>query len=240
MIFKRQLGYDIKGVLTDWVLYLGLIMSILPAIGIIYSIKEWGGPFDMVQVTYFYTFFGSVLSVITAIRPFVKDLQNNTIVLFMNQTSNRFKYYASKTVSSAFVGFLFGIVGTGVIYFGASYADISMETELYYLIIIHYILFTLFYGSVFLAFSTFVKSPIGLIVTAILSILLLPTLLEVPLYIDNVPEFVITFITDYLPLNFAPEVIGSHDFSTGQYISIVVWIFLLIVLGMMKMKRTDY
>lgn len=220
-------------------LYFGLIMSILPAVGIIYSINQWGD-FDTMQVTSFYTFFGSVIAVITAIRPFVKDLQNNTIVLFMNQTSNRYKYYASKIVSSAFVGLIFGLAGTFVIALGAGYADIVFDQALYYQMVIHYILFTLFYGSVFLALSTFIKNPVGLIVMAILSIFLLPSLLQVPFYIEQTPEFINTFIMEYLPFNFAPDVIGSHDFSTEQYVSTVCFIIAFIVIGIIKMKYTDY
>lgn len=240
MIFRRQLAYDIKGILTDWLLYFALIMSIFPAMGIIYSITHLSGPFTMIQVTYFYAFFGSVLSVIVAIRPFVKDLQNNTIILFMNKTNNRYKYYTSKIISSAIVGLIFGAVGVLVVIFGVYYADLETDASLYYKVILHYILFTLFYGSVFLAMSTFIKSPIGLIVSAILFIMLLPSLLEVPLHIENTPEIIQTFITDYLPFSFSPEVLGSQSFSTGQYVSMIVCIVIFTMIGFMKVGRTDY
>lgn len=240
MRLSKQLAYDIRSILTDWLLYFALVMSIIPAFGILYSIVNLNGPFDTIQVTYFYAFFGGVLSVIVTIRPFVKDLQNNTIVLFMNQTRNRYKYYTSKLIAAGIVGLIFGLIGMGVLGFAASYADLEFSDSLYYQMVIHYILFTLFYGSVFLALSTFIKSPIGLIVTALLSILLLPSLLQVPLYVDNTPEFILTFVTDYLPFNFAPDVLGSQDFSNGQYISTILAIVIFIMIGYFKIGRTDY
>ena len=240
MIFTRQLAYDIKGILTDWVLYFALVLSVLPAYGILYSIVNFQGPFNVTQVTYFYAFFGSVLSIIVAIRPFVKDLQNNTIVLFMNKRSNRYKYYVSKLTAGAVTGLIFGVFCTFVLMFASGYADLEIQTALYFEVIVHYILFTLFYTSVFLAMSTFIKGPIALIVSAILSIMLLPTLLQVPVYIEQTPEAVITFINDYLPFSFAPDVIGLQDFTSGQYVSTIGFIVLFILLGVFKAGRTDY
>jgi ABC-2 type transport system permease protein len=240
MIFTKQLAYDVRGILTDWMLYFALIMSIIPAFGILYSIVNLKGPFDTIQVTYFYTSFGAVLSIIVTIRPFVKDLQNNTIVLFMNRLGNRYKYYTSKLVASVVVGLIFGLVGMAVLSFASYYADLNIPTELYYQMVIHYMLFTLFYGSLFLTLSTFIKSPIGLIVTALLSILLLPSLLQVPLYIDGTPEFILTFVTDYLPLNFAPDVLGSHNFITAHYVSFIVFTVVFAGIGYFKIGRTDY
>lgn len=240
MRISKLVTYDLKNILTSWLTYFSLFLCILPAFGIAYSIANLEGPFGVVQLTYFYAFFGTLLVVISAMLPFTKDISQNTIVLFMNEKSNRIKYYLAKTITIALVGLLFGIVGALSTYFLAEYASLEVSGELLGLIVLHFVLYTLFYGTLFLTISVFYNNVLALFIVALISIMLLPGLLEGLMMWDGLPNAIGTFITEYFPPYFLSEVVGSHEWTAGHYISTSIGIIVIIIIGLLKVRNRDY
>lgn len=240
MRISKIVSYDLKNIMTSWLTYFSIVLCVLPAFGIAYSVANFKGPFEVIQLTYFFAFFGSLLVVIIAMLSFTKDLSQNTITLLMNEKSSRMKYYISKVITIGVTGLIFGIAGTLSTYFLAEYARLEMSNELFWQITVHYILYALFYGTLFLTISTFYTNVLALFIIAILSIVLLPTLLDGLLMWSGLPESIGTFIADWLPLYFISETIGSHNWITEHYISTIIAIVLFIVIGLMRIRTKDY
>lgn len=137
-------------------------------------------------------------------------------------------------------GLIFGIAGNLSTYFLAAYAGLEMPGELMWQIILHFILYTLFYGTLFLTISTFYNNVLALFIVALLSIMLLPSLLDGILMWDGLSEWVNTFIREYLPLYFLPEVTGSHNWLSAHYVSSAAGIILIAVIGLIKIQKRDY
>lgn len=49
-----------------------------------------------------------------------------------------------------------------------------------------------------------------------------------------------TFIREYLPLYFLPEVTGSHYWLSAHYVSSAAGIILIAVIGLIKIQKRDY
>lgn len=240
MRISKLVAYDFKNLMTSWLTYFSFILCILPAYAIAYSIANLGGPFEVIQLTYFYAFFGNLLVVIIAMLPFTRDISQNTIVLLMNEKSNRTKYYLAKTITIIIVGLIFGIVGALSTFFLAGYADLEVTNKLLALIVLHFVLYTLFYGTLFLTLSVFYNNVLSLFIIALLSIMLLSTLLGGLLMWEGLPEFARTFISEYLPLYFLPEVVGSHNWLSEHYISTSIGIIIFVAIGLIKVRHKDY
>lgn len=240
MRISKLVSYDIKNILTNWLTYFSIVLCFLPAFAIAYSVANLKAPFDVIQLTYFFAFFGTLLVVINVMLPFTKDISQNTITLMMNEKSNRLKYYLAKVISILIIGLIFGIAATASTYFLSSYADLDMANELFWKIPFHYVLYALFYGTLFLAISTFYNNVLALFIIAMLSIMLLPTLFDGLLLWNKLPEAAVTFISEYLPLYFISDVIGSHDWVTGHYVSTIVCIFLINIIGLIRIQARDY
>ncbi len=240
MKISKLVFYDFKNIMTSWITYFSIALCILPAFGIAYSVANLNGPFEVIQLTYFFAFFGTLLVVINAMLPFTKDISHNTITLMMNTKSNRVKYYIAKVITIGIAGLIFGIAGNLSTYFLAAYAGLEMPGELMWQIILHFILYTLFYGTLFLTISTFYNNVLALFIVALLSIMLLPSLLDGILMWDGLSEWVNTFIREYLPLYFLPEVTGSHNWLSAHYVSSAAGIILIAVIGLIKIQKRDY
>lgn len=240
MRISKLVTYDLKNILTSWLTYFSLFLCIMPAVAIAYSIVNLKGPFEVTHITSFFAFFGTLLVVINAMLPFTKDISQNTIVIFMNEKSNRVTYYLAKSITIALVGLLFGVVGALSTYILASYASLEVSSKLLALIVLHFILYALFYGTLFLTISLFYNNVLALFIVGMLSIMLLPGLLEGLMMWDGLPNSIGTFITEYFPLYFISEVIGSHEWTVGHYVSTVVSIILFIAVGLVKVRKRDY
>lgn len=240
MRISKIVSYDLKIIMTSWVTYFSLLLCILPSFGIAYSIANLKGPFEVIHIIYFFGFFGTLLVVINAMLTFTKDISQNTIILFMNEKSNRIKYFVSKILIILIVGLLFGFVGSVSIYLLAQYANLEVSLELLGEVIIHYILYTLFYGVLFLTTSVFYKNIVTLFIIALITIMLAPTLLDGLLMWDGLSELTSTIILEYLPLYFLPEVVGSQNWSNENYISTIIVIIVIAALGLIKIRKQDY
>lgn len=241
MRISKLVSYDLKNIMTSWLTYFSIVLCVLPAFGIAYSVANFKGPsFEVIQLTYFFAFFGSLLVVIIAMLSFTKDLSQNTITLMMNEKSTRIQYYIAKVITIAIIGLIFGIAGTLSTYLLAEYAGLEMASELFWQITVHYILYALFYGTLFLTISTFYTNVLALFIVAVLSIMMLPTLFDGLLLWNDLPEWMGTFITDWLPLYFISETIGSHNWIAEHYISTIIAIVLFIVIGIMRIRTKDY
>ncbi|MGO1922480.1 MAG: hypothetical protein ACTH14_01485 [Jeotgalicoccus sp.] len=241
MRISKLVSYDLKNIMTSWLTYFSIVLCVLPAFGIAYSVANFKGPsFEVIQLTYFFAFFGSLLVVIIAMLSFTKDLSQNTITLMMNEKSKRIQYYIAKVITIAIIGLIFGIAGTLSTYLLAEYAGLEMASELFWQITVHYILYALFYGTLFLTISTFYTNVLALFIVAVLSIMMLPTLFDGLLLWNDLPEWMGTFITDWLPLYFISETIGSHNWIAEHYISTIIAIVLFIVIGIMRIRTKDY
>lgn len=240
MRISKLVSYDLKNIMTSWLTYFSIALCVLPAFGIAYSVANFKGPFEVIQLTYFFAFFGSLLVVIIAMLSYTKDLSQNTITLMMNEKSSRIKYYIAKVITIGIIGLIFGIAGTLSTYFLAEYAGLEMAGELFWQIPLHYVLYALFYGTLFLTISTFFTNVLALLIVAVLSIMMLPTLFDGLLLWNDLPEWAGTFITDWFPLYFISETIGSHNWITEHYISTIVAIILIIVIGLIRIQKKDY
>jgi hypothetical protein len=138
MRISKLVFYDFKNIMTSWITYFSIALCILPAFGIAYSVANLNGPFEVIQLTYFFAFFGTLLVVINAMLPFTKDISHNTITLMMNTKSNRVKYYIAKVITIGIAGLIFGIAGNLSTYFLAAYAGLEMPGELMWQIILHF------------------------------------------------------------------------------------------------------
>lgn len=240
MKISKIVMYDMMAAFRSWFTYFSLILCILPAFGIAYSIKNFEAPFDTTHLIAFFAFFGSLLVVINAMLPFTKDLSQNTIILMMNQSANRMKYFLAKMISIGCVGLLFGLVSLASTYILANYVSLEFDAEFFWKIPLTYVIYTLFFGGLFLLISIYFSNVAALFIIALISIVLLPSLLNGLMYWDKIPDSVVNFVEDSLPLYYLPDLISNLEWQSSFYISSLVAIALFTLLGMLLIRRKDY
>ncbi|MCK1976880.1 ABC transporter permease subunit [Jeotgalicoccus huakuii] len=240
MKISKIVTYDLLTALRSWFTYFSLILCILPAGAIAYSVANFEAPFDTTQLIAFFAFFGSLLVVINAMLAFTKDLSQNTIILMMNQSGNRMKYFLSKIISIGCIGLLFGLVCLASTYALSTYAGLDFDAALYWKIPVTYVIYTLFYGGLFLLISIYFTNFAALFIISLISIVLLPSLFNGLLFWDKIPDSVVNFLEDSLPLYYLPDLLNTLEWQTSFYISSIVAILLFTVLGMLLIRRKDY
>ncbi|MGR6117957.1 hypothetical protein ACTHHL_15755 [Aeribacillus composti] len=238
MITSKLVWFDIKKLHVSWFTYLSLLLSVIPAYGIAYAIKNLNGPFNIYHITSFYALLGSILCVVLSMRLFTDDIHNEILTLLFNKKENRKKYLFAKFIGAIYVGFLFGIICTLVIIGSEQYLKINTG-NLYLKSIINYILFTSFYVLLFFYLSTFYRKVTVLFVIAVLSISFLPNLIMTAIDSKMFPDIVVNII-EYTPIYFLPIKIGSHNFSSMEYIITLLSIVFLFFLSTYSILRQDY
>lgn len=232
--------YDILNIFKSPLFYFLILLSIFPSIAISYSIKELKGPFDLQHITSFYALFGSISAYIFTIGVFTKDLTNETISFFMNNKSSRQSYILAKMISIFWVGLIFGLVGIitvhscHVIYLGN---EIPYNT--YFEMLLNYILFSLFFGLLFLLVSLFYRNIISYYIVGLLFITFIPGIISSILFWEETPELVVT-IVDHIPLYTLPAFLGGNALEVSHYISVICSIVILIILNTVLVKKRDY
>lgn len=239
MITSKLILLDIKKIHLNWFIYFSIILSVIPAYGIAYAIKNLHGPFSIYHITSFYSLFGTILCVIISMRLFTDDLYNEVHTLLYSNKDNRKKYLISKVIGSIYIGILFGITCVFVIFTSVEYLNINVNNSIYIKSIINYVMFSSFYSILFFFISTFYRKVTFLFVIAILSISFLPnlisTILDSNLFSDKINN-----VIENLPFYFLPLMIGSHNFSNTQYILTLLSILLVFYLAIKSLLRQDY
>ncbi|MUV37562.1 hypothetical protein JNUCC1_01368 [Lentibacillus sp. JNUCC-1] len=238
MKVSKLVAFDVKRIISSWLLYLALGLSFLAAFGIAYSIKHLSGPFTMSHITSFYAMFGSIFSAVIGMRLFSVDLSSETISLLLNTKTNRVKYGLSKMIGFGIVGLIFGIACAVTVYITKIYTGVDVEQMLYWKSILNYVLFTMFYAALFFTISLFYRKVTVLFVVAVLAVSFLPNLLDTLLQAD-LPAFLASSI-EHLPLYFFPIYIGSHNLELLQYGVVFGSIALLAVLSFTFIQKQDY
>ncbi|WP_117149615.1 hypothetical protein [Paraliobacillus zengyii] len=239
MIVSRVVLYDMKKIFSDWFLYMSLILSFLPAMGIAYAIKNLDGPFTLEHVTSFYALFGTIMSVVVAMRLYTDDLSNETITLVINNKKNRVKYLLSKVFGFALVGLVFGVLCALTLLFVKEYLAVLPESSLYLKTIVNYTLFTTLYTILFFFISIFYRNVAAIFVIAVLSISFLPNLFGTLLDSGSLPESLNTVI-ESLPIYYLPILIGSHNLDGVQYLTVAVFLLVFFLGSFFAIRSRDY
>ncbi|RWZ58680.1 hypothetical protein EQV77_06860 [Halobacillus fulvus] len=239
MIISRVVLFDMKRIFSNWFLYFSLILSFVPAFGIAYSIKNLGGPFTLAHVTSFYALFGTILSVVVAMRLYTADLSNETITLVMNDKVTRVKYLISKFLGFSLVGLVFGLFCAGTVFFIKEYLSLSPDGMLYVKTIVNYVLFTTLYTILFFFASIYYRSVAALFVIAVLSISFLPNLISTIMDSGSLPASVSAAI-EYLPFYYFPILIGSHNLAGIEYLMVAAFLIVLFAGSLFSIRRQDY
>lgn len=239
MITKRLLWLDIKKIHSSWFTYFSLLLSIFPAYGMVYAIKNLHGPFTILHVTSFYSLFGSIFCVILSMRLFTDDIYHEVFSLIFDKVAHRKRYLVGKLLGSIYVGILFGLICMFVIFTSVEYLRIHVDNHIYLKSFLNYILFSAFYSLLFFFISIFYRKVTVLFVIAVLSVSFLPNLIASILESGIFSKGVIHFVHD-VPFYFLPIRIGSHNFSNVDYIIVLFSIVLLFFLSIKAIIRQDY
>jgi ABC-2 type transport system permease protein len=228
---KRHVMMHFLELLKKGHLFLGLLITLIPALLITYFSVYKNMPFTIKYVSNFYCMFGMLAAVLHPLYFVNRDYSTKVASLINNTKKNRIYYVISNYILSTLIALLYAFVGIVLLVIAKNF---GVEGTLTFKFIIGFLfnivlLVTTYFSLGYL--MVLYKVHIGIIYVILTALLLfIPNIFSnVLLTIQN--ESAKQFIENF-PIYYYPALVGSKPFSFSQYtIGIIIlclitlWIF---------------
>ncbi|WP_323704316.1 ABC transporter permease subunit [Mammaliicoccus sp. Dog046] len=221
MNIGQLIKYDITNIFKSPLGYLGILISLLPGIGVIIATKTLEIQYSASMVLTMFIAFGGLVLLMFSIRTITRDIQYGTIQLFLNSKRNRTKYLYGKLLSVLCIIIIFTIIGTIFTLFSTTIMDSGKLEALDYLKTLG--IFTLVIGF-FISLLNIINltngKPAIVYTTAILLMFFLPTIFAASILVPKIGE-TLAKMMKYNPFDFLPAKLNAGSLSmTGTQILI--------------------
>lgn len=209
MNIGQLVKYDLTRIFRNPLGYLGFLISILPGLGIILSVKTLDGPFTAEVVMVMFFVFGGLVMLMFAIRTIVRDMQYGTIQLFLNSRTNRIKYLYAKLISAIGIVVIFTILGTLLTLLSTSIIGAgNLSASDFLKMFGEFILIMLFYVTLLNILNLLTGKSAIVYTATILCIIFLPTIFDAFIFIPEIGEDLAKMM-QYNPLDFLPKILNQ-------------------------------
>jgi ABC-2 type transport system permease protein len=209
MNIAQHVKYDLTRIFRSPLGYLGLLIAMLPGIGIIIAVKTLDGPFNAQVVLSMYFVFGGLVLLMFSIRTIVRDMQYGTIQLFLNSKTNRIKYLYGKLLSIIGIVIIFTILGTLFTLLASTIIDAGkLSVSDYFKMLGEFLLIMLFYGTLLNILNLFTGKSAVVYTSAIILLLFLPNIFDALIFIPEIGEN-LSKMMKYNPLDFLPKILNQ-------------------------------
>lgn len=232
---NKYVVYNLKELLKNGYLVVGLLSACIPAIIMTYVILNGSTPFNIKHVSNFYCMLGMLAAVLLPLYAINRDYSTKTISLINNSVGNRKSYVYANCIIALSVGLLYTMIGI-VLLLVTKTLGVSGDLKLSYLagfsVNVFLLVMTYFlFGYLLFLFGVRSGAVYG-ILTAIL--LFFPNALaNIQGMIHN--QFLSKLIENF-PGYFYPIMVGSNPLSPLQY---SIGCLTLIVLFMTVFKKSE-
>ncbi len=221
MNIGQHVKYDLTRIFKSPLGYLGFLLSIIPAVGVIISVKTLDAPFNAQVVLSMFIMFGGLVALMFAIRTIVRDMQFGTIQLFLNSKTNRIKYLYAKLLSVVGVVIIFAVFGTLFTLLSSTMIDAGKLSFTDFLKMLGVLMLIIVFYVTLLNILNLLTGKSAIVYTAaILCMILLPNIFEAFIFIPKIGEDLANMMK-YNPLDFLPKILNQGMISMKVY---QIWI----------------
>ncbi|WP_145432839.1 hypothetical protein [Staphylococcus haemolyticus] len=239
MNLKKYLQLEILREIKNTYLYLSIILSIISGSGIIYSIYSLNGPFDETHVSGLYATISVIAMSLFCVKTIAIDFHYQVSQLILTSKINRIKFIITKLTTTIFISLIFSIgcillLETNSILNGFDFNFIDFVN-----VIIHHLLFMLFYSIVILLLSLFITKIATLFIINFILVMVLPSILQKLTAIPKIPEF-IKILIEKSPFLTLPIHLPDLTLSVSNIIVIVFSVISLILITFILIPKKDF
>lgn len=230
---------EISRLFSNIYLYIGLLASLLFGGGIVYSIYVLNGPFNPNNVSGLFSNVSILALGLMCMNIVTRDLRTEVHQLIMINEKNRKLFVITRLILSVALSLTFSIALSLLLGFNYLLNKQGIDFLLISHIFIDYILFGMFFTSMFLTISLYYKNILGLTTLSFIIIMFLPGIISLFLSIPNIPE-ILKVIMTYIPIFSLTSKIASLSMNNWEILIALISSLLLYSWSFFNISKIDY
>ncbi|HEE9175390.1 TPA: hypothetical protein R8D17_002811 [Staphylococcus aureus] len=239
MNLKNYLKLEILRELKNIYVYLSIILAFISGSGIIYSIHSLNGPFDETNVSGLYATISIIAMSLFCVKIFSIDFHYQVSQLILTSKINRIKFIITKILIAIFISLIFSIgcmllLKTNSILNGFDFDFMDIIN-----VIIHNLLFMLFYSAIVLLLSLIINKIATLFIVNFILVMVLPSILQKLTAIPKTPEF-LKMLIEESPFLTLPIHLPDLSLSENNIIVISISVILLFSFIFVLIPKKDF
>ncbi|MEJ7185352.1 hypothetical protein WL241_11480 [Staphylococcus epidermidis] len=239
MDLKNYLKLELLREIKNIYIYLSIILSLISGGGIIYSIHSLNGPFDETNVSGLYATISVIAMSLFCVKIIAIDFHYQVSQLILTSKKNRLKFVTTKIIIVFFVSLFFSVgcilllkINSILNGFNFNFTDIIN-------VIIHHLLFMVFYSVITLLLSLFISKISTLFIINFILVMIVPSILQKLTAVPKIPKFLKTLIEES-PFLTLPMHLPDLTLSGNNIIVIVLSILLLFFTALILIPKKDF
>ncbi|RAZ67285.1 hypothetical protein [Planococcus maitriensis] len=234
-LLSLELGKTFKSIFT----YLSLIVAMIFGSGIIVSITLYSGPFDNGNLIGVYATLSLLFLVVISMKNILVDLHYKTHYFYFTSARRRIDYFLARLIINGTMGILFALGGVGLLAINWSLNGLAFGAVDAALLIGEYLLFAVFFTSVFFLITLFYQNVMNLAIVFLVLYLIVPSMFGAMMQIPNLPGWVYKTL-ELIPFYSVPMYVPTVDMSLMQGLISVGFVLAVCLFIVFKFPKVDY